>query len=58
MCIRPGGKFKKQLRNLPEKLMDDIILHELVHTRFRNHGKKFYAELERLVIDQESLDSA
>ena len=42
---------------LPERLMDYIILHELVHTRVRNHGKKFYAELGRLVPDQKLLDS-
>ena len=37
--------------------MDYIILHELVHTRIRNHGKEFYAELGRLVADQKLLDS-
>jgi predicted metal-dependent hydrolase len=46
-----------KLVKLPERLMDYIILHELVHTRVRNHGKKFYAELGRLVPDQKLLDS-
>ncbi len=46
-----------KLVKLPEKLMDYIILHELVHTRVKNHGKKFYAELGRFVADQKSLDS-
>jgi len=46
-----------KLVKLPEKLMDYIILHELVHTRVKNHGKKFYVELGRLVADQKSLDS-
>ena len=45
-----------KLVKLPEKLMDYIILHELVHTRVRNHGKKFYAELGRLVTDRKLLD--
>ncbi|MCJ7684211.1 MAG: M48 family metallopeptidase [Desulfobacteraceae bacterium] len=46
-----------KLVKLPEKLMDCIILHELVHTRIKNHGKEFYAELGRLVTDQKLLDS-
>jgi predicted metal-dependent hydrolase len=46
-----------KLVKLPEELMDYIILHELVHTRVKNHGKKFYAELGRLVPDQKLLDS-
>ena len=46
-----------KLVKLPEELMDYIILHELVHTRVRNHGKKFYAELGRLVPDQKLLNS-
>lgn len=38
-----------KLVRLPESLMDYIIVHELVHTRFKNHGKQFYNELERIV---------
>jgi predicted metal-dependent hydrolase len=45
-----------KLVRLPERLMDYLILHELVHTRVKNHSKKFYAELERLVVDRKSLD--
>ena len=41
---------------LPEKLMDYIILHELVHTQVKNHGKKYYAVLDRIVGDRNSLD--
>ena len=33
---------------LPEKLMDFIILHELVHTRVKNHSKDFWAELLKI----------
>jgi predicted metal-dependent hydrolase len=29
--------------------MDYVILHELVHTRYKNHGKDFWAELDRFV---------
>lgn len=31
---------------VPPDLADYVILHELVHTRVRGHGRKFWAELE------------
>lgn len=37
------------LARLPDELRDYVILHELVHTRFKNHGKKFWAELDRVM---------
>ncbi len=37
------------LIRLPDELMDYVILHELVHTRYKNHGKDFWAELDRFV---------
>lgn len=37
------------LARLPEQLRDYVILHELVHTRFKNHSKKFWAELDKFV---------
>lgn len=37
------------LVTLPEQLRDYVILHELVHTRFKNHGREFWAELDRAV---------
>ncbi len=36
---------------LPPDLADYVILHELVHTRVRGHGRAFWAELERLMPD-------
>jgi predicted metal-dependent hydrolase len=36
---------------LPPDLADYVILHELVHTRVRGHGRDFWAELGRLVPD-------
>jgi predicted metal-dependent hydrolase len=32
---------------LPDHLSDYVILHELVHTRHRNHGKRFWELLDR-----------
>ena len=46
-----------KLVRLPEALMDYIILHELVHTRIKNHGRAFYRQLDRLVDDRESLEA-
>lgn len=45
-----------KLTRLPECLMDYVILHELVHTRIKNHGHRFYARLDRLVSDRKALD--
>ena len=40
-----------KLVRLPQELMDYVILHELAHTRFKNHSSDFWAELNRLVGD-------
>lgn len=37
------------LVRLPEKLRDYVLLHELVHTRIKNHSKEFWAELDKAV---------
>jgi predicted metal-dependent hydrolase len=37
------------LLRLPEELRDYVILHELVHTRHKNHGRAFWLELDRIV---------
>ena len=34
---------------LPAHLQDYILLHELCHIRHKNHGKKFWAELDKYV---------
>jgi len=43
------------LVRLPEALRDYVILHELVHTRHKNHGKEFWRLLNRFVGDGKKL---
>ena len=41
---------------LPFTLIDYIIIHELCHTRVKNHSKQFWAELARHVPNWKELD--
>jgi predicted metal-dependent hydrolase len=45
----PAGRIQLNacLAVLPRELADYVILHELVHTRVRGHGRAFWAELGR-----------
>lgn len=36
-----------KLAVLPEELIDYVIMHELVHTKVRDHSKKFWTMLDR-----------
>ncbi len=44
------------LMNLPAKLMDYVLLHELMHTRIKNHGKTFWREMDLLLGNARQLD--
>jgi predicted metal-dependent hydrolase len=46
-----------KLARLPLKLLDYVILHELVHTRIKGHGKAFWNELDSLIGHARSLRS-
>jgi len=37
------------LVSLTQDLMDYVILHELLHTKIKNHSKKFWAQLDKYV---------
>lgn len=40
-----------KLMILPEELREYVILHELVHTRIKNHSPKFWVELSKYISD-------
>ena len=44
------------LLNLPDDLIDYVILHELVHTRIKDHSHRFWEELSKFVEDPKNLD--
>ncbi len=46
-----------KLINLPDDLIDYVILHELVHTRVKNHQKEFWSELEKYVKEPKKIDA-
>jgi len=45
------------LMRLNDSLIDYVILHELVHTKVRNHGPGFWRHLESLVGNSRELDA-
>jgi hypothetical protein len=46
-----------KLVKLSDELVDYVILHELTHTRVKDHGSDFWAELDRLVGNGKSMAS-
>jgi len=48
-CSHKNGiSLSLHLMRLPDHLIDYVILHELVHTRHKNHSTRFWTELERI----------
>ena len=41
---------------LPFTLVDYVIIHELCHTRVKNHSKEFWVELSRHIPNWKELD--
>ena len=56
--VRNNINLNVNLINLPGELLDYVILHELMHTRIKNHGKTFWNEMDRLIGNARQLDKA
>ena len=41
---------------LPDHLIDYVILHELTHTIYKNHGKAFWQYLDKITGDVNKLE--
>lgn len=47
--VRNTISLNINLVRLPDPLRDYVMLHELVHTRIKNHSKAFWTELDKAV---------
>ncbi|MEA3489960.1 MAG: YgjP-like metallopeptidase domain-containing protein [Candidatus Omnitrophota bacterium] len=57
-CSRANNiSINVKLAQLPDELAEYVILHELMHTRIKNHGKDFWRKLDSLVGDAKGLDA-
>ena len=45
-----------QLMNIPNHLIDYVLLHELVHTIVKNHSPLFWTTLDRYVSNAKAID--
>ncbi len=45
-----------KLINLPEDLRDYVIIHELVHTKIKNHSHIFWKEMTKYYADPKAID--
>ncbi len=45
-----------KLINLPKELLDYVIMHELIHTKIKNHGQKFWLEMARYYSNPKAID--
>lgn len=41
--------FSLRLAMYPDEVIDYVVVHELCHIRFRNHGKEFYRSVEAYI---------
>lgn len=51
-CSRNGSiSLNLRLLFMPEGILDYVIVHELAHTKYRSHGPRFWALVERIMPD-------
>jgi len=46
--------FNLALAQAPDHVIEYVVVHELVHTKIKNHSKTFYAHLEKYLPDYKS----
>ena len=54
--VKNNINLNVNLVNLPGELLDYVILHELMHTRIKNHGNTFWKEMDLLMGNVRQLD--
>ena len=48
-CSSKGNlNFNCLLMELPDEIIDSVVVHELCHRKYMNHSKAFYAEVESI----------
>ncbi|MEA3348593.1 MAG: M48 family metallopeptidase, partial [Pseudomonadota bacterium] len=45
-----------KLALLPDQLRDLVLVHELIHTKIKNHGPNFWQKLEKIYPQARKLD--
>jgi len=51
-CTEEGNlNFNALLMNMPNELIDYVVVHELAHRKQMNHSKQFYAEIAKILPD-------
>lgn len=53
--VKKNINLNLNLMRLPEELRDYVMLHELCHLKYMNHGKEFHALLESVCPNHKSL---
>jgi predicted metal-dependent hydrolase len=55
--VKNDISLNMNLLRLPQELVDYVMLHELVHTRVKDHTRIFWRELDKIVGNAKALDA-